>query len=105
MSVGRQTQMKARELLRACLQTGKVHYGPHFIKALADEEVELVDAWGVLREGQIYDPPEQDLKTGDWKYRIEDHEPGGKWLAIIFCLKQLDEAFLVTVFSVKARSK
>lgn len=105
MIVERQTQMKARQMLRACLEAGKVRYGPHFTNALADEKVDLTDAWGVLREGQIYDPPEEDMRTGKWKYRIEDHEPGGKWLAIIFCFEQADQAFLITVFSVKAKSK
>ena len=45
------------------------------------------------------------LKTGEWKYRVEGHEPDGKWLAIVFCFKKVKRAFLITVFSVESRSK
>ncbi len=36
------------------------------------------DALGILNRGQVYDEPEQDIKTGDWKYRMEGETPGGK---------------------------
>ena len=92
-------------MLRACLQNGRVHYRSHFADALRDEGVDLTDAWQVLRSGRIYAPPEEDMRTGEWKYRIEDHEPSGKWLAIVFSFKRVDEAFLITVFSVKGQEK
>jgi hypothetical protein len=92
--------------LRRCLsEGGAVIPGSHFRKALADEDRTIPDAWHVLRSGRIYDPPEHDIKTGGWKYRVEGFEPGGKWLVIVFCFKASDEAFLITVFSAEARRR
>jgi hypothetical protein len=62
----------------------------------------LPDALHVLRTGLIYDEPEPDPKTGEWKYRIEGKEVDGRVLKIVFCFKDFDEidtAYLITVFS------
>ncbi len=59
----------------------------------------------MLRSGAIYDEPEQDIRTGDWKYRVEGHEPGGKWMAIVLTFKTTERAFLVTIFSIESRSR
>ena len=64
-----------------------------------------IDAWTVLKFGNIYSPPEQNLKTGEWKYRVEGYEPDGKWIVVVFCFKTVNKIFLITVFSVKSRSK
>jgi hypothetical protein len=95
----------AEDLLHFCLEQGEVRYGSHFKQELQNEGVALPDAWDVLRRGRIFGPPEQDIKTGEWKYRVEGYEPDGKWLAIVFCFKNVEAAFLITVFSVRARSK
>ena len=70
---------------------------------MVDEGLEIGDALGILNRGQVYDEPEQDIKTGDCKYRIEDETPGGKRCAIVFCFKSRDDAFLITVFAVGRR--
>jgi len=71
---------------------------------LENEGLEFSDAFCVLSGGQIYREPEPDIKTGDWKYAIEGLEPGGKWLAVVFCFKRTATALLITVFSVTSRS-
>jgi hypothetical protein len=83
---------ESTDLLRFCIE-------------LAKENISLADAWWVLRRGRIFDAPEPDIKTGEWKYRIEGHEPGGKWMAIVFSFKTVERAFLITVFSIEARGK
>ena len=95
----------ALDLMRACMDNGNVKPGSHFFKELRNEGLIWPDAWHVLQTGRIFDPPEPDIKTGEWKYRIEGHEPDGKWLGIIFCFKAVDEAFLITVFSVEAKRR
>ena len=52
----------------------------HFRDELSSEFITFEDAWIVLRSGSIYDQPVQDIKTGNWKYRVEGYEPGGKWI-------------------------
>lgn len=95
--------LEAEDLLHYCLGAdGDVTPGPHFRKALKEEGVDLPDAYLVLKNGRIYNPPEPDIKTGEWKYRVEGYETGGKYLAIIFCFKEVDHAFLITVFSIES---
>ena len=99
------TSREAEDLLHHCLEDGKVIPGKHFRDELAHERISIADAWTVLRSGHIYDAPEPHIKTGDWNYRIEGHEPGGKWIAIVFCFKARDTAFLITIFSIEVRRK
>lgn len=93
------------DLLRHCLEEGKVSYGRHFRDELANEELSIEDVWSVLRHGQIFRPAEQDIKTREWKYRIEGREPGGATLAIVFCFKEIDHVFLITIFSMESKRR
>jgi hypothetical protein len=105
--VERMSRDEALALLHRCLdeEDAAIIPGPHFQKALGDEGLDLQDALALMRSGRIYDEPEPDIKFGEWKYKVEGHEPGGKWLAIIFSFKALDRAFLITVFSAEARRR
>jgi len=96
---------EAVDLVRYCAEQGEIRWGKHFTEELANECLTIPDAWWILRTGRIYDPPERDIKTGEWKYRIEGHEPEGKWLIVVFSFKSVDKAFLITVFSVEARRR
>ncbi len=99
------TAREAVDLLHRCLEDGAVAYGTHFREELANESLSIGDAWVVLRTGRIYDPPEQDIKTGDWKYRVEGRVPDGTRIAIVFCFKSLEKVFLITVFSIERKEK
>ena len=105
MSMPYYSPVEATKLLRHCLNDGQVIPSRHFREELKNEDLELLDAYQVLKQGRIYDAPEPDIKTGEWKYRIEGNETGGKWLAIVFTLKTEDSALLITVFSVKIQGK
>ena len=97
---------EALDLLHHCLsEDGSVRWGPHFKKALADEGLIFPDAWHVLRSGRIYEAPELDIKTREWKYKVEGHTADGVWLIIVFCFKEVDQAFLISVFSVEAKRR
>jgi hypothetical protein len=58
-----------------------------------------------LVRGRIFDPPEQDIKTAEWKYRVEGRDADGRWIAIGFAFKTVERVFLITVFSIEARGK
>jgi hypothetical protein len=103
MPVRRLARPDAEKLLRQCLEKGQVLQGRHFIEELAAENPTFPDAIVVLRAGSILDEPEPDLRTGEWKYRIEGYEPGGKYAAIVFSFKLESRAFLITVFSIESR--
>jgi len=92
-------------LVRHSLEDGVLVCSQHFRQALANEGLDFEDALLVLRSGRVYEEAEPDIRTGEWKYRIEGYEPGGKWLVIVLCFKEVDRALLVTVFSVASRSR
>ena|SRR5437660_6111767 len=102
MPVALLTPILAVEALRECLQnSGQVKPTRHFLDELEKEGLTLPDAWQVLKSGCVFDPPEQDAKSGEWKYKIEGKTPDGKWIAIVFCIKSADRTNLVTVFSLE----
>lgn len=105
MAVTCRTLQEAVDLLRHCLESGEVIPGKHFRDELANDNLTIEDAWSVLKSGNIYNPPEPDIKTGEWKYRMEGYTPDGEWLAIVFCFKTRERAFLITVFSVESRRR
>lgn len=97
---------EAKDLLRFCLGGGgKVKPTSHFFDELENEELTIPNAWHVLRSGNITESPEQDIKTREWKYRIEGHEPDGKWVVIVFCFKTIEHVCLITIFSVESRRR
>lgn len=100
------TLQEAQDLLRFCLQgDGEVVPGRHFRDELLAEGLALEDAWVVLKNGLILDPPEHDVKTGEWKYKVEGYETGGKWLVITFSFKTLTRAYLITIWSVEEKRR
>lgn len=99
------TCREAADLLHYCLEHGDIVPTRHFREELSNEGIPFEDAWTVLRTGIIYDPPEEEMKTGEWKYRVQGHEPGGKWMVIVFCFKTIERVNLITIFSVQARRR
>lgn len=99
----RLSKADAQRRLRETLADGNVIFGSHFRQELAAESLELAAAFSVLKSGSVFSEPELDIRTRDWKYRVEGREPGGKWLAVVFCFKSDSSAFLITTFSVKGR--
>ena len=95
----------ALDMLRDCLSSGAVKSGRHFRDELEKEGLTFTDAYRVLRTGCIYKPPEHDIRQGEWKYSIEGHTPDGIWLVVVFSFKEVDRAFLITVFSVETKNR
>ena len=105
MAIDRLSRSEAVHRLRDCVRSGRIIPGKHFRDELANEGLILPDAIRVLKNGNIFSEPELDSKSGEWKYRIEGREADGKWLSIAFCFKAETTAFLITVFSEKAKGR
>ena len=65
------TTQEATDLIRFCVKKGAIAYGNHFREELANERLTLADAYHVLSNGNVFMPPEEDQRTGEWKYRKE----------------------------------
>jgi len=95
------TRAEAVDLVRLCLSAGRVISGKHFREELADEGLDILDAHYVLKTGNIFLEPEPDIRSGDWKYRMEGTDLDGKPLAVVFCFEDESTGLLITVFSIR----
>jgi hypothetical protein len=65
------TAGEVRLRLGAILRNGwEVAWTSHARRELAKDRMTTVDAVNVLRCWRYMDPPEQDIQTREWKYRI-----------------------------------
>src|SRR5450755_854489 len=91
---------EAQDLVRHCLKDGYVVLSRHFKDELANDRLDTEDALYILRHGHILREPELDIKTGEWKYRLEGRTPDGIRIAVVFSFKRVDMCFLITIFTI-----
>jgi hypothetical protein len=103
MPFKRLSKAQVTESLRLCLSgAGRIILSKHFREELEKEQLDILDAYHILRTGQVFNEPELDARHGDWNYRMEGTEPEGRRLAIVFCFKEQDTGLLITIFSIRA---
>jgi len=56
------------------------------------------DVLTICRSGAVVEAPEQDMRTGDWKYRIEGKTLQADYAAVVFTFRGESDAVLITVF-------
>ena len=83
--------------MNRCLEEGSVIYTQHFGKELANDNLTTQDVLAVCRSGAVIMEPEKDIKTGQWKYRIEGITIERRKAAVVFTLKP-SLAVFITVF-------
>lgn len=98
--MGRLSRTEAADLIRHCLSAGRIIPGKHFREELANEGLDILDAYHALKTGKIFQEPEPDIRSGDWKYRMEGTDLEGKSLAVVFCFRDESTGFLITAFSI-----
>ncbi len=90
----------AKHRLNGCLDEGTAIYTKHFREELVNDGFSMEDILFVCRSGTILMEPEQDTKSGHWKYRIEGKTLDMRGAAIVFTLRP-QQAVLITVFERK----
>jgi hypothetical protein len=88
---------QAKAALTICLEDGTVRYTRHFREELAKDDLTMADVLVVCRSGAIVMSPERDIRTGDWKYRIEGFTTERRQVAVVFSLGR-EAATFITVF-------
>lgn len=91
------TNAQAKTALNACLEDGYVVYTKHFREELLNDNLTVEDVLAVCKLGVIRMAPEKDIRTGQWKYRIEGLNTERRSLAVVFCL-QPNKTVFITVF-------
>lgn len=84
--------------LNLCLEDGLVAYSRHFKEELANDGLTMEDVLTVCRSGAVIMAPEPDIRTGDWKYRMEGRTADDENVAMVFTFKLERKAVLITVF-------
>jgi len=92
------TKDQAKAQLNLCLDDGWVIYTRHFKQELAGDGLTTEDVLAVCHSGVILMAPEKDIKTGDWKYRIEGCTADYEDVGLIFALKPERKAVFITAF-------
>lgn len=88
---------RAKARLNRCLDDGVVIYSQHFRRELAKDDLTTVDVLAICRSGAIIMAPEKDIRTGQWKYRIEGMTADQRQVAVVFTFRE-EHAVLITVF-------
>ena len=82
---------RAKKLVLQALDSGRVYFRPHAIRALADDKFNTVDAERAMRGG-VAQPGE--LVSGEWRYQISTRR-----LTVVVTF--LDPLHVVTCFAHK----
>jgi hypothetical protein len=88
---------QAKANLNRCLEEGAVIYSQHFRDELANDDLTTGDILTVCGSGAILMAPEKDIRTGQWKYRIEGMTADRRQVAVVFTFRT-DLAVFITVF-------
>jgi hypothetical protein len=88
---------RAKAALNRCLNEGSVIYSQHFREELANDDLTTEDILAVCRSGAVLMAPEKDIKTGQWKYRIEGITADRRQVAVVFTFRS-ETAVFITVF-------
>jgi Domain of unknown function (DUF4258) len=91
------TKDQAKAALKSCLEEGTVILTKHFRDELANDDLTMEDVCVACKSGAIVMSPENDLRTGHWKYRIEGYTAERRSIAVVFSLRA-DAAVFITVF-------
>jgi hypothetical protein len=88
---------QAKAKLNRCLEDGRAIYSKHFREELAEDALDMEDVLAVCNSGAIRMAPEKDIRSGQWKYRIEGATSEHLHVAIVFTFKT-DDAVFITIF-------
>lgn len=78
----------ALKLIRGNLSNGYTNPTSHFNERLKERKITMQDVVYLLKAGEIIDPPELNIKTGEWKYRVEGETLDEKAIAVIVTVEK-----------------
>jgi hypothetical protein len=91
---------RAKARLNWCLEEGLVIYTRHFREELVSDGFTMQDVLTICKAGAINMQPEKDIKTGQWKFRIDGITTERRTLAVVFTFRT-EAAVFITAFERK----
>ena len=90
---------QARRIFATAVTSGRMTPIPHFWRELENARAARRDLEHVARTGRVYREPEPNIRSGNWRYRIEGTDVDGHRLQVVFEIVALDWVKLITVFN------
>lgn len=66
---------EAKRIFQQAWKEGSVILTKHCRERMKERDIDNNDLIMLARLGAVFDPPEIDIKTGEWKYTIERRKP------------------------------
>lgn len=86
--VSKYSNKDALKLIRGNLSNGDTNPTNHFKDRLKERKVTMQDVLHIFKTGKIIDPPDLDIKTGEWKYKVEGATLDEKTIAVIVTVEK-----------------
>ena len=86
----------ARAIFKKSVRQGAFISTKHARKRMHERQVDNNDILGLARTGVVLNPPELDIKTNEWTYRIESDSLG---LKAVFTIPDPNRVRLITVIT------
>ncbi len=71
-------------------------YTRHFREELANDDLTMGDVLTVCKSDSVVAAPDKDIKTGQWKYRIEGLTADRRKIAVVFTFR-VERADFITI--------
>ena len=88
----------AKVELNKCIEGGRLIFTNHFDQELIADALTVDEVLAACKSGVIVDPPEIDIRHGNWKYRIVGRNLDSESLTVVFTFIPARKAILITVF-------
>jgi len=95
--VKRMTSGEAVKAVRKCETVG---FTVHALDEMFADKISRLEVLTALKSGNIFKPAEQDIKTGDWKYRMEARVMNRN-IAVVLTFRTVDRLTIITVWEVR----
>jgi hypothetical protein len=89
----------ATEMIRGIAKFGTVVHSDHCeYESMPGRDFSAQDLQMILEEGEVYEPPKRDEKTGDFKYKMVGETIEGDRTTVIVVITDHRSLSVVTVF-------
>ena len=92
------TIQQAPKIIAGAVKDGRVSITKHAKGQMAKRDIIMTDVLRVLQKGHIFQPPDRDVKTGAWVYRVEGHTVDSVSVKVAVEITDAGDINVVTVF-------
>lgn len=88
----------ALKAIRGHLNDGFMALTVHFRDMMKKRRYSMLDVTHAIKNGVIYTEPEKDVRTGEWKYKIEGQSVDGEPLTVVVSIAKGNVSNCITLY-------